>query len=119
MGFRKTGSFPRDAFSFSSKDLSVALGKRDSSSRMAQIPMGFSNMMIQAAKSIPKSTMAQSIPSLTSSSCSTTKHVMVKELLKLFVDKVDGDLFKSIVFKDLKPSNIEHSAEIGLLHGCI
>merc|ERR1719430_471978 len=34
--------------------------------------MGFSNMMMAAAKSIPKSTMTQSIPSLTYSSCSTT-----------------------------------------------
>merc|ERR1712079_91338 len=34
--------------------------------------MGFSNIMMQAAKSMPKSTMAQSIPSATYSSCSTT-----------------------------------------------
>merc|ERR1719495_2277000 len=34
--------------------------------------MGFSNMMMAAAKSIPKSTMSQSMPSRTYSSCSTT-----------------------------------------------
>merc|ERR1712209_12269 len=34
--------------------------------------MGFSNMMMAAAKSMPKSTISQSIPSLTYSSCSTT-----------------------------------------------
>merc|ERR1719284_2290306 len=34
--------------------------------------MGFSNMMMAAAKSIPKSTMTQSMPSRTYSSCSTT-----------------------------------------------
>merc|ERR1719515_513147 len=54
--------------------------------------MGFSNMMIAACKSIPKSTMTQSIPSLTYSSCSTTKHVVVEELLELLIDKVDGNL---------------------------
>ena len=30
-------------------------------------------------------------------------HGVVEELLELFVDKVDADLFKSIEFKDLKP----------------
>merc|ERR1711936_372056 len=34
--------------------------------------MGFSNMMMAAAKSMPKSTITQSIPSRTYSSCSTT-----------------------------------------------
>merc|ERR1719251_720872 len=34
--------------------------------------MGFSNMMMAAARSMPKSTISQSIPSLTYSSCSTT-----------------------------------------------
>ena len=44
-------------------------------------------------------------------------HVVVEELLQLLVDKVDGDLFKAVVFKDLESGNVEHSAEVGLLHG--
>merc|ERR1712088_1129130 len=43
--------------------------------------------------------------------------VVVEELLQLLVDKVDGDLFKAVVFKDLESGNVEHSAEVGLLHG--
>merc|ERR1719264_1886767 len=43
------------------------------------------------------------------------KHVVVEELLKLLVDKVDGDLLESVVLKDLKASNIKHSTEVGLL----
>merc|ERR1719351_123908 len=60
--------------------------------------MGFSNMMMAACKSIPKSTMTQSIPSFTYSSCST-EHVVVEELLELLVDKVDGNLLESIVLE--------------------
>ena len=33
----------------------------------------------------------------------TNSHGVVEELLELFVDKIDADLFKSIEFKDLKP----------------
>ena len=44
-------------------------------------------------------------------------HVVVEELLELLVDKVDGDLFKPVVLKDLKSSNVKHSTEVGLLHG--
>jgi hypothetical protein len=44
---------------------------------------------------------------------------MIEELLELLVDKVDRDLFKSIVLKDLKPSNVQDSAEVGLLHSWI
>ena len=43
--------------------------------------------------------------------------MVVEELLELLVDKVDGDLFESVVFKDLEPGDVEHSAEVGLLHG--
>ena len=42
-------------------------------------------------------------------------HVMVEELLKLLVDKVDGDLLEAVVFKDLKTSNVEDSNKVGLL----
>ena len=48
------------------------LGKRDSSSRMARMPRGFSNMVMQDWRSIPKSTISQSIPSFKYSSCSST-----------------------------------------------
>ena len=40
--------------------------------------------------------------------------MVVEELLELLVDKVDGDLFKPVVLKDLKTSDVEHSAEVGL-----
>ena len=39
---------------------------------------------------------------------------MIEELLQLLVDKVDGDLLKAVVLKDLKASNVEHSTEVGL-----
>merc|ERR1712001_426094 len=45
------------------------------------------------------------------------KHVVVEELLKLLVDKVDGDLLEAVVLKDLETSDVEHSTEVGLLHG--
>ena len=41
-------------------------------------------------------------------------HVVVEELLKLLIDKVDGDLLEAIVLKDLKTGNVKHSAEVGL-----
>merc|ERR1711881_257069 len=47
------------------------------------------------------------------------EHVVVEELLQLLVDKVDGDLLKAVVLKDLKAGNVEHSAEVGLLHGSV
>ena len=43
------------------------------------------------------------------------KHVMVEELLQFLVDKVDRDLFESIVLEDLKAGDVKHGAEIGLL----
>merc|ERR1712037_460191 len=45
------------------------------------------------------------------------KHVVVEELLKFLVDKVDGDLLKAVVLKDLETSDVKHSTEVGLLHG--
>merc|ERR1711971_1309600 len=44
------------------------------------------------------------------------EHVVVEELLQLLIDKVDGDLLKAVVLKDLKTGNVEHSAEVGLFH---
>merc|ERR1719367_845938 len=43
------------------------------------------------------------------------EHVVVEELLELLVDKVDGNLFESIVLEDLETSNIQDSAEVSLL----
>merc|ERR1719410_1446144 len=47
------------------------------------------------------------------------KHVVVEELLQLLVDKVDGNLLKTVVLENLEAGNIEHSAEVGLLEGGI
>merc|ERR1719323_96697 len=47
------------------------------------------------------------------------EHVVVEELLELFVDEVDGDLLEAIVFKDLKSSDIQDSAEVGFLERSI
>ena len=44
-------------------------------------------------------------------------HVVVEELLQLLIDKVDGDLLEAVVLEDLKAGNVEHSTEVGLLHG--
>ena len=41
--------------------------------------------------------------------------MVVEELLELLIDKVDGDLLEAIVLKDLKASNVKHSAEVGFL----
>merc|ERR1719361_1401446 len=71
--FRKAVVFPnRFSFSLSSKDLSVAFGNMVSSSRMAIRPMGFSIQLMVASRSMPKSTISHSMPSLTYSSCSST-----------------------------------------------
>merc|ERR1712168_1199616 len=80
--------------------------------------MGFSNMMIAAAKSIPKSTITQSMPSFTFFLLHH-KHVVVKELLKLLVDEINGYLLKSIILEDFKPSNVQHSTEVCFLESCI
>ena len=42
------------------------------------------------------------------------KHVMVEELLQLLISVVDAQLFKWVVLKYLKPSNIQHTNEVGL-----
>merc|ERR1719216_842514 len=47
------------------------------------------------------------------------EHVVVEELLQLLIDKVDGDLLEAVVLEDLETSNLEHSAEVGLLQGGI
>merc|ERR1719412_1450515 len=47
------------------------------------------------------------------------KHVVVEELLQLLVDKVDGNLLEAVLLENLETSNVEHSAEVGLLEGGI
>jgi len=37
---------------------------------------------------------------------------MVEKLLELLIDEVNGDLFKAIILKDLKTSNIQDSTEV-------
>ena len=103
-GFLKLGSLPKPAFNLSSKDLSVALGKSDSSSRMAQIPSGFSNIMIVAAKSIPKSTIAQSMPSATYSSCSTTNMWWLKNCCSFSFTKLMEICSKPLYSKISNPA---------------
>ena len=41
-------------------------------------------------------------------------HVVVEELLKLLVDKIDRDLLKAVVFKDFEAGDVENSAKVGL-----
>ena len=45
------------------------------------------------------------------------KHVVVEELLQLFVDKVDGDLLEAVVLEDLKSGDVQDSREVGFFHG--
>merc|ERR1719187_2827703 len=45
-----------------------------------------------------------------------SEHVLVEELLKLLVDVVNTNLFKSVKFENLKSSNIEHTNVGNLLH---
>ena len=45
--------------------------------------------------------------------------MVVEELLQFLVDKVDRDLLKAVVLKDLEASNVEHSTEVGLLQSGI
>merc|ERR1712241_905344 len=45
------------------------------------------------------------------------KHVLVEKLLELFVGKVDTNLLKAIVIKDLKTSNVQATNVLNFLHG--
>merc|ERR1719422_2856429 len=66
--------------------------------------MGFSNMIIAAAKSIPKSTMTQSIPSLTYSSCSTTNMWWLKNCWSFSLTKLIEICSKPLYSKISKPA---------------
>ena len=43
--------------------------------------------------------------------------MVVEELLELLVDKVDGDLLKAVILKDLEPGDVKDSTEVGFLQG--
>ena len=45
------------------------------------------------------------------------KHVLIEELLELFIAEVDTDLLKAIVVKDLKASNVQATNVLDLFHG--
>merc|ERR1719219_1400197 len=66
--------------------------------------MGFSNIMIQAAKSIPKSTITQSMPSLTYSSCSTTNIWWLKNCCSFSLTKLMEICSKPLYSKISKPA---------------
>merc|ERR1712131_212586 len=44
---------------------------------------------------------------------------MIEKLLELLIDKIDTNLLKAIVLKNLKTINIQDSTEVGLLQRCI
>merc|ERR1719393_51626 len=79
--------------------------------------MGFSNMMMAAAKSMPKSTMTQSIPSRTYSSCSTTNMWWLKNCCNFSLTKLMEICSKPLYSKISKPAISSSSTEVGLLHG--
>merc|ERR1719486_1636542 len=66
--------------------------------------MGFSNMMMAAAKSIPKSTMTQSMPSCTYSSCSTTNMWWLKNCCSFSFTKLMEICSKPLYSKISKPA---------------
>ena len=47
------------------------------------------------------------------------QYSLVEELLQLFVDKVDADLFEGVELEDLESSDVEDADERHLLHGWI
>merc|ERR1719412_529749 len=66
--------------------------------------MGFSNMMMAAAKSMPKSTISQSIPSLTYSSCSTTNMWWLKNCWSFSLTKLMEICSEPLYSKISKPA---------------
>merc|ERR1719490_260846 len=66
--------------------------------------MGFSNMMMAAAKSMPKSTITQSMPSLTYSSCSTTNMWWLKNCWSFSFTKLMEICSKPLYSKISKPA---------------
>merc|ERR1711892_1388781 len=66
--------------------------------------MGFSNMIMAAAKSIPKSTISQSMPSLTYSSCSTTNMWWLKNCWSFSLTKLMEICSNPLYSKISKPA---------------
>merc|ERR1719486_334903 len=66
--------------------------------------MGFSNMMMAAAKSMPKSTMTQSMPSRTYSSCSTKNMWWLKNCCSFSFTKLMEICSKPLYSKISKPA---------------
>merc|ERR1719394_1745898 len=103
--FRKTGDLPsKFSFNLSSKDLSEALGNIVSSSRMARRPIGFSMSWMVASKSMPKSTISHSMPSLTYSSCSNTNMWWLKNCCSFSLQKLIQICSKVLNSKISKPA---------------
>ena len=42
-------------------------------------------------------------------------HVMVEELLQLFITKIDANLFECVKFEDFESSNVEDADEVHFL----
>ena len=42
------------------------------------------------------------------------EYSLVKELLQLFVDKVDADLLEGVELEDLEAGDVEHADEVDL-----
>ena len=43
------------------------------------------------------------------------KHMMIEELLQLFVGIIDAELFETVFFEDLKSGNIKNTYEIRII----
>merc|ERR1711892_383638 len=77
--------------------------------------MGFSNMMMAAAKSIPKSTISQSIPSLTYSSCSTTNICWLKNCWSFSLTKLIEICSKPLYSKISNPAISKTAQKLAFL----
>merc|ERR1719232_946114 len=81
--------------------------------------MGFSNMMIAAAKSMPKSTITQSIPSFTYSSCSTTNMWWLKNCWSFSLTKLIEICSKPLYSKISNPAMSNTAQKFAFLECCI
>merc|ERR1719394_1607042 len=77
--------------------------------------MGFTNMMMAACKSIPKSTMTQSIPSLTYSSCSTTNMWWLKNCCSFSLTKLMEICSNPLYSKISKPAISKTAQKLAFL----
>merc|ERR550534_798871 len=79
--------------------------------------MGFSNMMMAAAKSMPKSTMTQSMPSRTYSSCSTTNMWWLKNCCSFSLTKLMEICSKPLYSKISKPAMSSTAQKLAFFNG--